>query len=95
MHRVAKRAWSLLVAVAVLLGGLSFFLYEYAQYAKDWVFHSGSTHIYVGADQLAIGSVVDRDGNFLLNLHQQRTYSPDASLRESMVHGLGDRAGNI
>ena len=72
MNRIAKRAWALLLAVAVLLGGLGFFLYEYDQKAKDWVFHTGSPHVYAGPDQLAMGSVVDRDGNFLLNLPQKR-----------------------
>lgn len=95
MHRIAKRAWALLLVVVALLGGLSFFLHEYTCYAKDWVFHSGSPHVYGDSDRLAIGSVVDRDGSFLLNLHQKRTYSQDPSLREAMVHWLGDRSGNI
>lgn len=95
MTRIAKRARALLLAVIILLGGVSFFIYEYRENGKDWVFHTGSPHIYDGSDQLALGSVVDRDGNFLLNLAQKRQYSVDPVLRQATLHWLGDRAGNI
>ena len=95
MRRIARRAWALLLAVSLMLGGLGFFLYEYDRYGSDWVFHSGSPHIYEEPQQLALGSVVDRDGSFLLNLAQKRYYSTDAALRMATLHWLGDRAGNI
>ena len=96
MNRIAGRAWALLLIVAVLLGGLGFFLYEYATQSESWVLHSGSPHIYQGAEQLlAMGTVVDRDGNFLLDLSGKRTYSTDSAIRMSTLHWLGDRAGYI
>ena len=51
MLRIAGRAWALLLIVALLLGGLGFFLYEYANHAAKWVMHSGSPHVYEGAQQ--------------------------------------------
>lgn len=96
MLRIAGRAWALLLIVAILLGGLGFFLYEYANHAAKWVMHSGSPHVYEGAQQtIAMGTVVDRDGNFLLELGDKRGYSSDASVRMSTLHWLGDRVGNI
>ena len=95
MTRIAHRAWALLLAVVILLGGLGFFLYEYQLNSSRWVFHSGSPHVYEGPDQLAMGSVVDREGIFLLNLAQKRLYSVDPAIRMSTLHWLGDRAGNI
>lgn len=96
MLRIAGRAWALLLIVAILLGGLGFFLYEYVNESANWVMHSGSPHVYEGANQtIAMGTVVDRDGNFLLNLADKRSYSSDAFVRMSTLHWLGDRVGNI
>ena len=98
MNRIAIRAWALLLVVGILLGGLSFFLYEYATMSETWALHSGNPHVYEETQkelQLAMGTVVDRDGNFLLDLANKRTYSTDAGVRQSTLHLLGDRAGNI
>ena len=96
MNRIAGRAWALLLIVGILLGGLGFFLYEYYTLSENWVLHSGNPHVYEGAEQLlAAGTVVDRQGNFLLNLADKRSYSTDTSVRMSTVHWLGDRAGFI
>ena len=38
MNRVTKRAWIMMVFIAVLVGGMCFFLYEYAMYSGDWVY---------------------------------------------------------
>lgn len=96
MNRIAGRAWALLLIVSILLGGLGFFLYEYYTLSENWVLHSGNPHVYQGAEQLlATGTVVDREGNFLLDLANQRSYSTDAAVRMSTLHWLGDRAGYI
>lgn len=96
MNRIAGRAWALWLMIAVLLGGVGFFVYEYVTDSADWVMHSGSPHVYEGANQtIALGSVVDRDGNFLLSLNNGRVYTSDTSVRRSTLHWLGDRLGNI
>ncbi len=96
MNRIAGRAWSLLLIVSILLGGLGFFLYEYKMYSENWVLHTGNPHVYQGSQQtLASGTVVDRHGNFLLNLADKRSYSSNAAWRMATLHWLGDRAGNI
>lgn len=98
MNRIAIRAWALLLAVSLLLGGLGFFLYEYSTKSESWALHSGNPHVFEEAQQqlqLVSGSVVDRDGVFLLDLSDRRTYSTDATIRMATLHLLGDRAGNI
>lgn len=95
MTKIAKRTRALLLAVALLVGGMGFFLWEYARQAENWVFHSGSPHIYNGTDQLIMGSVVDCNGNFLLHLGEKKTYASDEGIRSAMLHWLGDRAGNV
>ncbi len=96
MNRIAGRAWALFLIVCLLLGGLSFFLYEYFTLSENWVLHGGNPHVFEGAEQLlATGTVVDRQGNFLLNLANNRSYCQDTAVRMSTLHWLGDRAGYI
>ena len=96
MNRIAGRALCLWLLIALLLGGVGFFAYEYATQAGHWVLHSGSPHVYEGGGQtISLGKVVDRNGIFLLKLSDGRAYASDASLRKSMLHWLGDRSGNI
>ena len=96
MNRIAGRAWALLLMIVMLLGGTGFFLYEYYTEASNWVMHSGSPHVYDEEGRsVALGTVVDRDGIFLLNLADKRTYSTDPTVRMATVHWLGDRKGNI
>ena len=111
MNRIASRSMTLLILVLLLLGGFGFFVVEYFVNAKDWVVHSGSPHVYhvnaveatdgtnpvssVVVENIACGVIVDREGNLLLDMHDGWTYSDSASLRQSVVHWVGDRLGNI
>lgn len=98
MNRIAGRAWALLFLIALLLGGLSYFLYEYFTMSKNWVLSSGNPHVYENAEQAIPalrGTMVDRDGKLLLHIGEQWTYSTDPSVRMATLHWIGDRAGNI
>lgn len=94
MNRIAKRSITILILIAVLMGGLVFFVVEYVNNAGQWVMHQGSPHVYNG-DNIGTGIVTDRDGLLLLNLNGQRTYAVTRELRESTLHWLGDRYGYI
>jgi len=94
MNRVMKRAWIMVLFVLILVGGMGFFLYEYATEAQDWVVFTGSPHVYSGSN-LGSGTVTDRAGALLLNTSGSRTYSEDKALRKATLHWLGDRQGNI
>ena len=87
MNRVTKRTWLMAVFIAVLLGGMLFFLWEYTTRAGDWI-SSGSVNI-------ATGTVTDRSGTLLLDMGSSRTYSQDKTTRMSTLHWLGDRNGAI
>ena len=78
----------------VLLGGLLFFLWEYATEAEDWVSFSGSPHLY-NSSNIGCGTITDRSGNVLLDISQGRTYSENGNTRKSTLHWLGDRKGYI
>ena len=96
MNRIAGRAWTLVLLVVLLLGGLVYFLYEYATESHTWVMHSGNPHIYEGGAQtIACGIVEDRTGIPLLKMSDGRVYCEDSYIRAATIHWLGDRSGNI
>ena len=94
MNRITKRTWIMGLFLFVLLGGLLFFLWEYATEAEDWVSFSGSPHLY-NSSNIGCGTITDRNGNVLLDISQGRTYSENGNTRKSTLHWLGDRKGYI
>lgn len=94
MNRVMSRAKVLLVLVMVLSLGVSFFFGEYLFKSGEWVHSAGSPHIY-NAENIGCGVISDRDGNLLVDLTGTRTYSNNVLLRQSTLHWVGDRQGNI
>ncbi|MDO5399988.1 MAG: penicillin-binding transpeptidase domain-containing protein [Eubacteriales bacterium] len=94
MNRVTRRTWLMFVFILLLLGGMVFFLFEYAADAGRWVAFPGSPHIYNNTN-LGCGTITDRAGQTLLDLTEKRTYSDDPALREATLHWLGDRDGFI
>lgn len=98
MNRIAGRAWALFLMIAVLLGGLSFFIYEYFTQSQDWVLHGGNPHIYEEVEQAVPalkGTMLDRNGKLLLQIGEKWTYSADPTVRMAMLHWTGDRVGYI
>lgn len=85
MNRICKRARALCLLLALLLGGMGYFLHTYSRMARQWVFHPANS-------QRVSVTVTDRCGQLLRNGGQ---YSGDRELDAATVHWLGDRAGNI
>ena len=94
MHKIAKRAFAVILLALVLVGGMGFFVAEFVTQAESWAVFSGSPHVYTGSN-INCGVITDRNGTLLLDMRQDRTYSPDSDLRKAMVHWLGDRYGYV
>ena len=94
MNRIRRRAWIMLVFMAVLVGGMGFFLAEFSMKGREWVTFKGSPHVYQGSSLVA-GQVTDRDGTVLLDTTDGRVYSENRTIRQATLHWLGDRQGNI
>ena len=94
MNRIAGRAWVVVFLAALLLGGFTFFLCEYAAEAGEWVVFSGSPHVYNG-ENINCGLITDRDDTILLDMTDSRIYSDDPALRTATVHWVGDRVGSV
>ena len=94
MNRVTKRTWLMGLFIGILLGGMLFFLWEYATEADEWVSFAGSPHVYNNTN-IGCGTITDRSGKTLLDLTESRNYSPNQQTRKSTLHWLGDRNGFI
>lgn len=94
MNKIARRSFAVILLILLLAGGFTFFLVEYFMNAPAWAVHEGSAHMYTG-DQFQGGVVTDRDGQLLLDMEGQWTYSEDAQVRKATLHWIGDREGNI
>ncbi|MBO5129596.1 MAG: penicillin-binding protein [Oscillospiraceae bacterium] len=94
MNRVSRRASAVFLLIAILVGGLGFFLYEYFTLADQWVVSAGSPHIY-NSTNIGCGQVVDRSGLMLLDLTATRVYAENETVRKATLHWLGDREGRI
>lgn len=94
MNRVTRRAWIMMLFVLILIGGTGFFVGEYFLKSDQWVVSSGSPHVY-NSTNIGMGQVTDRDGVLLLDITGDRTYSDSLAVRQSTLHWIGDRKGNI
>ena len=94
MNRVTRRASALVLLIIALVGGLSFFIFEYFTKADQWIVSAGSPHIY-NSSNIGCGQVYDRNGTILLDISESRTYASNATLRRATLHWLGDRNGSI
>lgn len=94
MNRIIGRSRVLIALILVMAIGMSFFVGEYFVNSGNWILFPGSPHIYNGGN-IGCGIIADRDRNLLLDLTGGRLYSNSAPLRQSVVHWIGDRQGNI
>ena len=94
MNRVTKRTWLMSLFVLILVGGMFFFLMEYAAKAEQWIVAQGSPHVYNNGN-LGCGTVTDRSGTMLLDIGDTRSYAAEETTRKSTLHWLGDRKGYI
>ena len=94
MHKITNRATSILLLILVLVGGMGFFLVEYAMKGDAWVAFSGSPHVY-NDSKVSPAVITDRDGLILSVLSVEKSYTEDELLRKATLHWVGDRLGNI
>ena len=94
MNRVARRSTIALLLAIFLVGGMLFFVGEYAINADDWAVFPGNPHVYTGSN-IGCGVIVDADGTVILDATEGREYGEDYATRLSTLHWLGDRSGYI
>lgn len=94
MNRIAKRTGILLLLVLLLLAGTGFFCWEYWRDAPSWAVFPGNPHVYYGSN-IDCGTIVDSEGEMILDLTDGRAYLTDSNITETLVHWVGDREGYV
>ena len=94
MNRVVGRSGILLILVLLLAAGTAFFVGDYMLNSGDWVMEEGSPHVYTDYSSVS-GIITDRNGILLMDTTDGRVYTENGLLRQSIIHWLGDRRGNI
>lgn len=94
MNRIAGRSFFVWILVLAFVAGIAFFVTDYVLHAKDWAMYAGSQHVYNGT-KLRSGVVTDRNNVLVLDFSDGWQYSSDELIRASMLHWIGDRAGNV
>lgn len=96
MKKIEKRAVLCRILALFLALGLAIFLGKYLLNGGSWASSAFNRHLYNTNGQLAVGTVLDRDGDVLTTVEDgKRTYYRDAAVRKATLHAVGDLQGNI
>ncbi|NLA86003.1 MAG: penicillin-binding protein, partial [Clostridiales bacterium] len=95
MKRVSNRSRALLLLCAMVLAGLSLYIFKFAANGKEWVSFPSNSTVYTNG-VLTVGTVLDRNGVILAGVSDgKRVYADSAAVREATLHAVGDQSGNI
>lgn len=96
MKKIEKRAVLCRILALFLALGLVIFLGKFVLHGGSWASSAFNRHLYNNAGQLAVGTVLDRDGDVLTTVENgKRTYYKDAAVRKATLHAVGDPQGSI
>ncbi len=95
MHKIRRRAFIVVALVLALCAGLTVYIVSYASDGGTWVSLPSNRHLYKNG-QLVLGTVTDRDGTVLARtVGGVRRYASDETVRQAMLHLVGDTQGKI
>ena len=97
MKKIEKRTFLCLLLAAALLAGTGLFVLRFVLYGGRWASFSANRHLYNSQGQLAVGRVLDRDGDVLswVDEYGSRKYYDGATVRKATLHAVGDAEGKI
>ena len=96
MKKIEQRALLCCVLALFLTAGLLVFLVKYVTNGGSWASSAFNRHLYNSDGQLAVGTVLDRDGDVLSSAENGvRTYYDNETVRKATLHAVGDLQGNI
>lgn len=97
MKKIERRAGVCLLLALALLLALFLYVVRFVLYGGRWVSFAANRHLYNSQAQLAVGRVLDRDGDVLSwpDPSGVRRYYDGAAVRKATLHAVGDPAGNI
>lgn len=97
MKKIEKRTVVCLALTLVLLLGLGLFVLRFFLHGADWVSFAANRHLYNSSGSLAVGRVLDRDGDVLSWVDESgsRQYYSNPAVRRAVLHAVGDPSGAI
>ena len=96
MKKIEQRAVVCGILAFLLAAGLGVFLIKYLLRGGDWASSAFNRHLYDTNGQLAVGTVLDRDGDVLSSGEDgKRTYYDNETVRKATLHAVGDLQGSI
>ena len=97
MKKIEKRALLCLLLAAALLAGSALFVFRFVLNGGKWAAFAANRHLYNSQGQLALGRVLDRDGDVLSWVGEDgsRHYYDNATVRKATLHAVGDAQGKI
>ena len=96
MRKIERRAMLCLLLAAALTLGLAVFCFRFFLSGGRWVSFAANRHLYNSQGELAVGRVLDRDGDVLSWVEDgRRTYYANPTVREATLHAVGDAQGKI
>ena len=96
MRTTGFRSMVLYLLVAAFLGGLGYLLANLFLHGGQWAMQPYNGHIYGENATARLGDISDRNGNLLATTEDgARLYSPDETVRQALLHTVGDPYGYI
>ena len=97
MKKIEKRAVVCLLLALALLLGLGLFCVRFVSGGGRWAGFAANRHLYNSQGELAVGRVLDRDGDVLSWTDEtgERHYYENAAVRKATLHAVGDPSGSI
>ena len=97
MKKIEKRTFVCLALTLLLLLGLGLFVLRFFLHGGQWASFAANRHLYNSNGSLAVGRVLDRDGDVLSWVDESgnRQYYENATVRKATLHAVGDLSGSI
>lgn len=96
MKKLQSRAIICLFFAGILVLGTVFYVFKFTKDGKQWISFPSNKHIYQNG-KLATGTIKDRSGKVIVSntKNGDTKYIDNISIRNAMVHTIGDSKGNI
>lgn len=96
MIKLQKRAIICIFFALILIFGSSVYVYKFLKEGSRWASYPANEHIYNNG-KLAAGKILDRNNIplFWQDDKGDSIFAQDLHLRKAMLHGTGDKYGNI
>ena len=97
MKKIERRTVVCLALAMALLLGLGLFVVKFFLFGGSWASFAANRHLYNSNGSLAVGRVLDRDGDVLSWVDEEgnRRYYDNDIVRKATLHAVGDLSGSI